>query len=549
VPSANASLAGPAEDLHACVVVPARNEAARIGACIHALSCQVLVVGSFEVILVLDDCHDGTGVLARRAAAHGGPALRCIAGPGRGSGAARQAGMEFAARRLEAVARPDGLIACTDADTRVWPDWLVSQQRLVLAGARAVAGRIELEPHEAAELSAEVMHWRTRDARRRLARVRADAPDAEHHHFGGASFAVTAEVYRAVGGLEPHASLEDAAFAERLRAHQIPIVRSRRVGVTTSARADGRAVHGLAEDLALAEWMATRRYRAHNFEPATLRDRKGATDVAVILPAREVADSIGRVIEETVDPLRAAGLVDELIVVDARSPDGTGVQAERAGARVIQQDEILAEHGPALGKGDAMWRAVAASSAQVVCFLDADTTDPVPEHLLGLLGPLLTDPSIMLVKGAFDRPRRVAGGELPGEGGRVTELMARPLLNLHEPRLAGFTQPLAGETAARRELLERLPFPVGYGVEIGMLIDSLRACGLSALAECWLGTRGNRHQPLRALGEMAYAVLAAVQRRTTPLAPANGHILQPWNGADRVNVPIAERPPLNTLHR
>ena len=160
-----------------------------------------------------------------------------------------------------------------------------------------------------------------------------------------------------------------------------------------------------------------------------------------------------------------------------------------------------------------MWRALHATSGEVVCFLDGDTIDPDPRHLQGLLGPLLTDPSVALVKGAFDRPLRVGEAEFAHEGGRVTELMARPLINLHEPRLAGFSQPLAGEFAARRELLEAIPFPAGYGVEIGILIDALRASGLDGLAECHLGTRHNRHQPLRALGEMAYAVLAAVENR------------------------------------
>ena len=116
-----------------------------------------------------------------------------------------------------------------------------------------------------------------------------------------------------------------------------------------------------------------------------------------------------------------------------------------------------------------------------------------------------------LVKGSFDRPLRLGETEVPHEGGRVTELMARPLLNLHEPQLAGFTQPLAGEFAGRRSLLESIPFATGYGNEIGVLIDALRACGLDALAECRLGTRHNRHQPVRALGEMSYAVLAALR--------------------------------------
>ena len=126
--------------------------------------------------------------------------------------------------------------------------------------------------------------------------------------------------------------------------------------------------------------------------------------------------------------------------------------------------------------------------------------------------------------------------------------MARPLINLHEPRLAGFSQPLAGEFAARRDLLEAIPFPAGYGVEIGILIDALRARGLDALAECHLGTRHNRHQPLRALGEMAYAVLAAVENRLELTAGmACGPYLRPWDGNTVAQVPVQERPPLALL--
>ena len=134
------------------------------------------------------------------------------------------------------------------------------------------------------------------------------------------------------------------------------------------------------------------------------------------------------------------------------------------------------------------------------------------------------------------------------EGGRVTELMARPVLNLHFPLLAGFAQPLAGEFGGRRELLESIPFPVGYGVEIAVLIDALRSCGLPALAECHLGTRQNRHQPLRALGEMAFAVLAAVERRLDgPRSVTGGHYLLPWEDGAVARVPIDERPPLGSL--
>ncbi len=160
-----------------------------------------------------------------------------------------------------------------------------------------------------------------------------------------------------------------------------------------------------------------------------------------------------------------------------------------------------------------MWRALSVAHGDIVVFMDADTDDPDPAHLLGLLGPLLGDPGVHFVKAAFERPFRTRDGVVAHEGGRVTELMARPLLNLHFPALAGFAQPLAGETAARRDLLRSLPFAAGYGVEIGLLIDALRRVGLDGLAEARVGTRQNRHQSLRALGAMAFAVLAAVERR------------------------------------
>ena len=190
----------------------------------------------------------------------------------------------------------------------------------------------------------------------------------------------------------------------------------------------------------------------------------------------------------------------------------------------------------------------ASARATFVCFLDGDTEDPHPDHLRGLLGPLLREPGIALVKGAFDRPFRAGRHSVANEGGRVTELAARPLLNLHVPLLAGFSQPLAGEFAGRRELLERVPFPVGYGVEIALLIDALRDVGLDGLAECHLGTRQNRHQPLRDLGEMAFAVLAAVEQRLDgPRSATGGHYLKPWDDGAVVKVPIAERPPLRSI--
>ncbi len=534
--------------LASIVVIPARDEVDQIAGCLSALAAQTLPRDEFEVILVVDACTDRTAEVAEATAGALALGLSLVPGPGEGAGAARRVGMDLAADRLLAHGLKDGLIASTDADSRPVPDWLDRQLAHVRTGARAIAGLIELDPDEASALPGDVLRRRERDAARRLESVRERDPGAAHHHFGGASIGVTAGVYRAVGGLEPVAALEDDAFANRLTECGVPVLRAADVRVRTSARAVGRASRGLAVDLAVSSWAARRRYVASAFGPELLRASKGTTSVSVVIPTKECADTLGGVLTETVGPLREAGVVDDLVVVDAASADGTGDIAREAGARVIQQDDVLDEYGPARGKGDAMWRALRVTDTDIVCFLDGDTTNPDPNHLQGLIGPLLTDPTIQLVKGAFDRPLRAGGVELPHEGGRVTELMARPLLNLHEPRLAGFAQPLAGEFAGRRLLFESIPFPVGYGVEIAVLIDALRLHGLDALAECHLGARQNRHQPLRALGEMAYAVLAAVERRIGERGSViGGHYLRPWADCAVVRVAVTERPPLATL--
>ena len=272
--------------------------------------------------------------------------------------------------------------------------------------------------------------------------------------------------------------------------------------------------------------------------------------ISVVLPARDCAATVGAVLATAVVPLAEAGLVDQVLVVDGGSSDATADCALRAGAEVHAEDDLLPEHGPALGKGDAMWRALSVARGDLIAYMDADTLDPDPVHLLGLLGPLLCDPTVHLVKAAFDRPFAGAGGIVPDEGGRVTELMARPLLNLHVPALAGFTQPLAGETAARRDLLEALPFPAGYGVEVALLLDALRRVGLDGLAEARVGTRQNRHQPLRELGAMAFAVLCAVDRRldgNRGAFPAG--LVQPWAGGAIRDVPVVERPAMRDVTR
>ncbi|HST41376.1 MAG TPA: glucosyl-3-phosphoglycerate synthase, partial [Conexibacter sp.] len=232
--------------------------------------------------------------------------------------------------------------------------------------------------------------------------------------------------------------------------------------------------------------------------------------------------------------------------------DGTAEVARAGGARVVQESEVLSEHGPARGKGDALWRSLAVTSGEIVVFLDSDTEGFDDRFLRGLLGPLLAESEVAFVKGAFRRPFKLGETTVPDGGGRVTELVARPLLNLHVPELAGFVQPLAGEFAGRRTLLEQLSFPVGYGVEIATLIDSYRLVGLDALAQVDLGERQNRHQSLRALSAMAYAVMVAAERRIPgrEAFAEPGPLLLPFGGElTAKEIAMDERPALVRLRR
>jgi glucosyl-3-phosphoglycerate synthase len=276
--------------------------------------------------------------------------------------------------------------------------------------------------------------------------------------------------------------------------------------------------------------------------------------VALVLPTREVATTIGPIAEQ-VTRLLDVGLLDKALVIDAASRDGTARVAKEAGLAVAQEDQLSSELGPALGKGDAMWRAMKLLQSDIVMFIDTDIEDFGEHFLPGLLGPLICDPTVQLVKGFFRHPLHPfnAEGSLdPHGGGQVTELMARPLLNLYAPELAVFDQPLAGETAARRGLLEHLPFSAGYGVEIAMLIDAWRKVGLEGLAQVDLGLRQDRDRPLRELSARAYAVLAAAQTRFPGSelvdAYARGSICLPAIGGGQAmescEVTVQERPPL-----
>jgi glycosyltransferase involved in cell wall biosynthesis len=562
------ALPPPAAAVRAVVVVPARDEELWIGRCLDALAAQVEVdPGDFEVIVVLDACEDGTAAeveAARRRIAGpadedapGGPPLdlgstgprgpdvHTVSGPGQGAGPARAIGMDVGCARLESLGRADGLLASTDADSRVAPDWIARQLEAIAAGAEAIGGEVTLDPAEAAALPDGVLARREADLAARTREAAARGP-ADHAHFSGASLGVTPGAYRRAGGMAWMAALEDQELEDRLAAAGVAIHRLRPVSVVTAARTEGRAERGLARDLELARWLGERRYDGPDFTLPDLLAAK-ATTVAVILPTRECAATIGPILDE-IAPLQAAGLLDELLVVDADSPDGTIGVAREHGARALPESTVRPEVGRARGKGDAMWRAASATSSELLVFLDADTLDFDPGFVTGLLGPMLLDPSLALVKGAFSRPFALGGETREGEGGRVTELVARPLLNLHFPSLSGFTQPLSGEIAIRRDLFERLSVPVGYGVEIAMLIDALGLAGLDGLAEVDLGARQNRHQSLRALSAMAGEVMVALERRTgaapRPAYPAFRPRPEGDGAPELWRLRCEERPPL-----
>lgn len=255
--------------------------------------------------------------------------------------------------------------------------------------------------------------------------------------------------------------------------------------------------------------------------------RASGQTVSVVLPALNEEATVGEIVSVVRhDLVLQAPLVDEVVVVDSGSTDRTAEAAAAAGALVVHRDSILPRIPAVPGKGEVLWRSLLVTRGDIVCFVDADLRDFSSDFVTGVVGPLLTDPDLQLVKAMYDRPLTLADGTAPGaaagQGGRVTELMARPLLNMHWPQLAGFVQPLGGEYAARRGLLEQLPFPVGYGVELGMLVDALHLVGLDALAQVDVGVRKHRHQDGQALGRMAAAIY-----RTAQLRLARGHLLRP----------------------
>lgn len=287
--------------------------------------------------------------------------------------------------------------------------------------------------------------------------------------------------------------------------------------------------------------VGVRTFHHEQFDLSRLVAEKRAQDlsVTVCLPARDEAATIGAIVGGIRSFLvERAPLVNEILVVDDSSSDETRELARAAGARVVAATDSLSDMAAGPGKGQALWKGVAEAEGDLLVFCDTDVRNFGPRFVTGLLGPLLADPEVSLVKGFYERP---LDGERAG-GGRVTELVARPLIAALFPQLSGVAQPLAGESASRRSVLEQLPFVHGYGFELGLLLDVTSRFGVTALAQVDLGVREHRNRPLPELSAMSLAVLQAGLSRAGMLARTSATLVQP--GRTPQVVALGECPPL-----
>lgn len=300
-----------------------------------------------------------------------------------------------------------------------------------------------------------------------------------------------------------------------------------------------------------SDWLGRATWQEPSWTAASLFELKGGRRVAVVLPALNEEATVGAVVGSVL-PLTGA-LIDDVVVVDSGSSDNTVPAARAAGARVVGVRDVLAEIPVRPGKGEVLWRSLATTDADILVFLDTDLVDPSPGFVPALLGPVLTGSGVHLVKGFYRRPLRLESAEYGTGGGRVTELLARPLLSALWPELSGVIQPLGGEYAVTREFAESVPFAAGYGVEIGLLLDAYARCGLDGIAQVNLGVRKHRNRNLQQLGVMARQILgAALDRREVGSAGSSVDFTQfvqvggEWLPQEH-DVLLASRPPMRDI--
>lgn len=310
------------------------------------------------------------------------------------------------------------------------------------------------------------------------------------------------------------------------------------------------------------KWFAENTFDSREFEDlrelVRLKERQGLT-ISLGLPALNEEETIGEIIRVVKRELvERVPLLDEIVLIDSRSTDRTREIAAALGVPVVIHQDILPQYGSYAGKGEALWKSLFVLRGDIVAWIDTDIKNIHPRFVYGIIGPLLKDERVKYVKGFYRRPLRVGSEILGTGGGRVTELTARPLLNIFYPELSGLIQPLAGEYAARREVIEQVPFFTGYGVEIGLLLDLLERFGLAAIGQVDLKRRVHRNQKLASLSRMAFTITTVVLRRleqqgrATFTAELNRSIKLIQHERDRFHIEIkdlddVERPPMISL--
>jgi nucleotide-binding universal stress UspA family protein len=327
----------------------------------------------------------------------------------------------------------------------------------------------------------------------------------------------------------------------------------------TLAAADRAAEEARAVPARVERWFGEANFHHAEFSDlrrlVQLKEKQGLT-VSLVLPTLDEEETIGPIVRRAIrEMMGRVPLLDEILVIDSASSDRTREIAEAEGAKVVQHADILTRYGSFVGKGEALWKSVFETSGDIIVWADTDVRNWHPRMVYGTLGPLLHEPRLQYVKGYYQRPIVEDGILKEGGGGRVTELVARPLINLFFPELSGMIQPLAGEYAGRRALLEAIPFFTGYAVEIGHLIDAADRSGLEGLGQVDLERRVHRNQELEGLSRMSFVILQAVmkrleERRKARLFAELGSTMKlPRSGKGRLGLEVIEladqeRPPM-----
>jgi len=285
------------------------------------------------------------------------------------------------------------------------------------------------------------------------------------------------------------------------------------LNINFDSEASGKAAISVLVD----KWFAENTYHANEFtnlERLLELKRRQNVKISLALPALNEQETVGRVISTVKTPLMdMVPLLDEIVLIDSNSTDATRSIAASMDIPVYIHQELLPGYGSRRGKGEALWKSLLVTQGDIILWIDTDIVNIHPRFVYGLIGPLLNSPKVAFVKGYYRRPIKVGDTLQAGGGGRVTELTARPLINLFYPELSGVVQPLSGEYGGRRSVLEQLPFYSGYGVEIGLLIDIFERCGLHSISQVDLQERVHHNQPLEALSKMSFAIIQAVTHK------------------------------------